>query len=176
MSELKDRGAHRKDASDAEKHLARLEEQQRDTLADKERTATLATRLNVRGTREGARSTTSGVEKAGSELDQLADAQKRSHDRAARREKKSEGALGEQAAASRSDDRSARAVARELRDEAARRQIEQAAKSAQEDVGLLEDLKKKRQTVRSRSEKATKQRIAKIKAAKVEIKTKQGGA
>ena len=176
MSDIKDRGTHRSEAADEEKHFARLERQQDNTVEDKDRTAALAKRLKVRGTREGSEAMGVAVEKAGSDLDDLGDAQARSHERAARRARTAEGGLREQATADREDERAARDAVASLRDADARRQIERAARAAEEDSGFLDDLKKEREKVRSRSETGTKDRIRRVKAAKVEVKTKGGGS
>lgn len=175
MSELKDRGALKKEGSDAKKHFARLEDQQDQTLADKDRASTLAKRLKVRGTREGADSVESAVEKAGADLDQLGEAQKRSHERAARRGEQTERELQKKARVGRQDERAAFTEAAQIHDAQARRQIEGAAKAAEKDSVFLDDLKKEREKVRSKSETDTEKRIAKIKAARVDTRRKGGG-
>lgn len=174
MSELKDRGTHKNEAAEAKRHFERLGKQQDRTVEDKDHAARLAKKLRLDGTREGVEKIDGAVTESGKVLDELLEAQERSHDRAASREANVEERLHEQADSSDQDARTARREGARLQDPEARRQVEEAADGAEEDERFLKEVKKRRAKEREHSEAETRKRVE--KAQRTEVKTKRTGA
>lgn len=168
MSEIKDRKRYTKEAVDQKDKFDKQVQQQEYTVGDKKKTADTARNLNQAGTREGAAAVRKATEGAGKAIDGFMDKQKGEHDGLSREGKQAEGEVKKASDASAQDGKAAEQAAKDLKHDAGKGGLKEAANAGKQDSTWLEQKRREREKVREGSETKTIGQVEEVKDTKVQ--------